>query len=158
MKKLGKKQNGGPTKTSISAKSTDPYPTAMRKQGQNMKAKGQLIKAAGTIQKEKGQAMKAKGQDMKAKGKALKEKGRVMSVEGKKSSFEKLGDEVFGIPKGQKVVKIMKTGGMVNPNASVSVAKVSKGRPTKSTEPKSATKKATGKTGGISKAPKTAKP
>ena len=51
-----------------------------------------------------------------------------------------------------------KTGGMVNPNASVSVAKVSKGRPTKSTEPKSVIKKPTGKTGGISKAPKTAKP
>jgi hypothetical protein len=51
-----------------------------------------------------------------------------------------------------------KTGGMVNPNASVSVAKTSKGRPAKSAEPKSATKKATGRTGGISKAPKTALP
>jgi len=60
--------------------------------------------------------------------------------------------------KGVKKAVGYKTGGMVNPNASVSVAKVSKGRPTKSTEPKSATKKATGKTGGISKAPKTAKP
>lgn len=51
-----------------------------------------------------------------------------------------------------------KTGGMVNPNASVSVTKVSKGRPVKSAEPKSAAKKATGRVGGISKAPKTANP
>lgn len=51
-----------------------------------------------------------------------------------------------------------KTGGMVNPNASVSVSKISKGRPVKSTEPKSAVKKATGKVGGISKAPKSATP
>jgi hypothetical protein len=51
-----------------------------------------------------------------------------------------------------------KTGGMVNPNTLVSVAKTSKGRPAKSAEPKSASKKAKGKTGGISKAPKTAIP
>lgn len=51
-----------------------------------------------------------------------------------------------------------KTGGMVNPNASVQASKVAKGRPTKSAEPKSAAKKATGKTGGITKAPKTAVP
>lgn len=52
----------------------------------------------------------------------------------------------------------MKTGGMVNPNTKVSVSKSSKGRPTKSAEPKSAAKKATGKVGGISKAPKAANP
>jgi hypothetical protein len=52
----------------------------------------------------------------------------------------------------------MKTGGMVNPNASVSATKVSKGRPVKSAEPKSAAKKATGRVGGISKAPKAANP
>ena len=51
-----------------------------------------------------------------------------------------------------------KTGGMVNPNASVQASKVASGRPAKSAEPKSAAKKATGKTGGISKAPKTAVP
>jgi len=51
-----------------------------------------------------------------------------------------------------------KTGGMVNPNASVSVTKVSKGRPTKSAEPKSVVKKPKGKVGGISKAPKSANP
>jgi uncharacterized membrane protein YvbJ len=51
-----------------------------------------------------------------------------------------------------------KTGGIVNPNASVQASKVSKGRPAKSAEPKSAAKKATGKVGGISKAPKTATP
>lgn len=51
-----------------------------------------------------------------------------------------------------------KTGGMVNPNASVQASKVAKGRPAKSAEPKSAAKKATGKVGGISKAPKTATP
>jgi hypothetical protein len=47
---------------------------------------------------------------------------------------------------------------MVNPNAPVSAAKVSKGRPAKSAEPKSAAKKATGRVGGISKAPKAANP
>ena len=51
-----------------------------------------------------------------------------------------------------------KTGGMVNSNAKVSASKVASGRPTKSTEPKSAAKKATGKVGGISKAPKAAAP
>ena len=51
-----------------------------------------------------------------------------------------------------------KTGGMVNPNATVQASKVAKGRPAKSAEPKSAAKIATGKTGGISKAPKTAVP
>jgi hypothetical protein len=51
-----------------------------------------------------------------------------------------------------------KTGGMVNPNASVQASKVAKGRPAKSAEPKSAAKKATGRTGGISKAPKAASP
>lgn len=53
---------------------------------------------------------------------------------------------------------IYKTGGVVNPNASVSVTKVSKGRPTKSAEPKSVVKKPKGKVGGISKAPKSANP
>jgi hypothetical protein len=51
-----------------------------------------------------------------------------------------------------------KTGGMVNPNASVQASKVAKGRPARSAEPKGASTKATGKTGGISKAPKTATP
>ena len=54
--------------------------------------------------------------------------------------------------------KKMKTGGMVNPNALVSVTKVSRGRPAKSAEPKSAAKKATGRVGGTSKAPKNATP
>lgn len=51
-----------------------------------------------------------------------------------------------------------KTGGMVNSNKKVTAAKVAKGRPAKSAEPKSASRKATGRVGGISKAPKTAKP
>ena len=51
-----------------------------------------------------------------------------------------------------------KTGGTVNSNASVSVTKVSKGRPAKSAALKSVVKKATGKVGGISKAPKAANP
>jgi len=50
------------------------------------------------------------------------------------------------------------TGKINNPNAPVSAAKVSKGRPAKSAEPKSAAKKATGRVGGISKAPKAANP
>jgi len=73
----------------------------------------------------------------------------------------------FNIPKGKvssqktiakKETGYMKTGGMVNPNATVQASKVAKGRPAKSAEPKSAAKKATGKTGGISKAPKAAMP
>lgn len=54
--------------------------------------------------------------------------------------------------------KKYKTGGMVNPNASVQASKVAKGRPAKSAEPKSAAKKATGRVGGISKAPRAAAP
>ncbi len=73
----------------------------------------------------------------------------------------------FNIPKGKvssqrtvakKETGYMKTGGMVNSNASVQASKVAKGRPAKSAEPKSAAKKATGRTGGISKAPKGAAP
>jgi len=60
-----------------------------------------------------------------------------------------------GMKKGGAVKK-MKTGGMVNSNAKASVAKVAKGRPAKSAEPKSAAKKATGRVGGISKAPRAA--
>jgi formylmethanofuran dehydrogenase subunit A len=52
----------------------------------------------------------------------------------------------------------MKTGGMVNSNAKVAASKVAKGRPVKSAEPKSAAKKATGRVGGISKAPRAAAP
>jgi hypothetical protein len=51
-----------------------------------------------------------------------------------------------------------KTGGMVNPNASVQASKVAGGRPAKSAEPKSAAKRATGRSGGISKAPRAASP
>jgi|688.fasta_scaffold1219459_2 hypothetical protein len=51
-----------------------------------------------------------------------------------------------------------KTGGMVNSNASVQASKVAKGRPAKSAEPKGASTKTKGKTGGTSKAPKTAVP
>jgi hypothetical protein len=51
-----------------------------------------------------------------------------------------------------------KTGGMVNSNKKVTATKVAKGRPAKSAEPKSASRKATGRVGGTSKAPKTAKP
>jgi hypothetical protein len=51
-----------------------------------------------------------------------------------------------------------KTGGMVNPNASVQASKVAGGRPAKSAEPKSVAKRATGRSGGISKAPRAASP
>lgn len=77
-----------------------------------------------------------------------------------------VGSSAADIPKGSKLekqktggmVKKMKTGGMVNPNALVSVTKVSRGRPAKSAEPKSAAKKATGRVGGTSKAPKRVTP
>lgn len=62
-----------------------------------------------------------------------------------------------GMRKGGATKKY-KTGGMVNPNAKVSASKVAKGRPAKSAEPKSAAKKATGRVGGVSKAPRTATP
>ena len=52
----------------------------------------------------------------------------------------------------------MKTGGMVNSNTKATVSKVASGRPVKSAEPKTAAKRATGRTGGTSKAPRTATP
>jgi len=51
-----------------------------------------------------------------------------------------------------------KTGGMVNSNAKAAVSKTTSGRPAKSAEPRTAAKKATGKVGGVSKAPKAAAP
>ena len=54
--------------------------------------------------------------------------------------------------------KIMKTGGMVNSNTKATVSKVASGRPVKSAEPKTAAKRATGRVGGISKAPRAAAP
>lgn len=62
-----------------------------------------------------------------------------------------------GMQKGG-MVKKYKTGGMVNSNAKVSASKVAGGRPAKSAEPKSASKRATGRVGGTSTAPKTAMP
>lgn len=55
--------------------------------------------------------------------------------------------------------KIYKTGGMVNSNKKVSAAKTAtRYLGGKSAEPKGASSKATGRSGGTSKAPKTAKP
>jgi hypothetical protein len=88
--------------------------------------------------------------------KATPPRGTMDLIRGsKKSDYE--GTVTQAAKKGGTVKKY-KTGGMVNPNASVSVTKVSKGRPAKSAEPKSAAKKATGRVGGISKAPKAANP
>ena len=88
--------------------------------------------------------------------KANPPRGTMDLIRGSKKS-DYIGTVTQAAQKGGSVKKY-KTGGMVNPNASVSAAKVSKGRPAKSAEPKSAAKKATGKVGGISKAPKTATP
>jgi hypothetical protein len=107
------------------------------------------LKSGAQLKKE-GQAMKAKGQAMKAKGEAMKATGSIKP----KTAMDGVNALAYHIKKGG----VYKTGGMVNPNASVSVTKVSKGRPAKSAEPKSAAKKATGKVGGISKSPKTATP
>ena len=93
-------------------------------------------------------------------------KGRVAKMNAVASGpIEKLQNKAIGVKATRALIKEakgknpeMKTGGMVNPNKSVSASKVSKGRPAKSAEPKSAAKKATGKVGGISKAPKTATP
>ena len=58
-----KMQDGGKAKTVIiKAKSTDPYPMAI---------KGNQMKLDGLALKSKGQMMKAKGQLMKAKGKTM---------------------------------------------------------------------------------------
>jgi hypothetical protein len=63
-------------------------------------------------------------------------------------------------PSGPKPMKpsMMKTGGMVNSNTKATVSKVASGRPVKSAEPKTAAKRATGRVGGISKAPRAAAP
>ncbi len=61
-------------------------------------------------------------------------------------------------PGDRGIFNYFKTGGMVNSNKKVTVSKVAKGRPAKSAEPKGASTKTKGKTGGTSKAPKTAVP
>lgn len=58
----------------------------------------------------------------------------------------------------REAVGKMKKGGMVNSNTKVTVSKVAKGRPAKSVEPRSASKRATGKVGGMSSSPKSAVP
>ena len=82
--------------------------------------------------------------DMKKGKKALSDAAR-QGLKGK-AGFDELGKWKY------------KTGGMVNSNAKVTASKVAKGRPAKSAEPRTAAKKATGKVGGVSKAPKAAAP
>jgi hypothetical protein len=82
--------------------------------------------------------------DMKKGKKALSDAARQANKG--KVGFDELGKWKY------------KTGGMVNSNAKVTASKVAKGRPAKSAEPRTAAKKATGKVGGISKAPKTTAP
>lgn len=139
-KKIKKYQDGGKTGAQL------------KKEGAAMKAKGQGMKLKG-----QGQAMKAEGQKMKAEGKKQKELGTSI----KNYPYHAMVDKaVLGEYQVRKSLAPggFKTGGVVNPNAKVSVAKTSKGRPAKSAEPKSAAKKATGRVGGISKAPKVANP
>jgi hypothetical protein len=88
---------------------------------------------------------------MKTAGSAMKAKGQAQSVE-KFENMKRANNPAF-TPNNN-----FKTGGMVNSNAKVTASKVAKGRPAKSAEPKSASKVATGKVGGISKAPKAATP
>lgn len=101
--------------------------------------------------KKEGAAMKAKGMAMKTQGKAMKKIGSDMKPKTGMDGLKALAYHV-------KNMGVYKTGGMVNSNAKVTASKVAKGRPTKSAEPMSAAKKATGKTGGVSKAPRAAAP
>ena len=98
-----------------------------------------------------GAQLKKEGAAMKAKGMAMKAKGQAQSVE-KMEKMKRANNPAYN------PVNNFKTGGMVNSNAKITASKVASGRPTKSAEPKSAAKKATGKVGGISKAPKAAAP
>jgi hypothetical protein len=98
-----------------------------------------------------GAQLKKEGAAMKAKGMAMKAKGQAQSVE-KMEKMKRANNQAYN------PVNSFKTGGMVNSNAKVTASKVAKGRPAKSAEPMSAAKKATGKVGGVSKAPKAAAP
>ena len=116
----------------------------LKKEGMAMKAKGTAMKIAGSAQKAKGAAMKADALSKKA---AL----RTTYTPGVRVGNQSMNSD-------GSITQSMKTGGMVNPNAKVTASKVAKGRPAKSPEPKSASKVATGRVGGTSKAPKTATP
>lgn len=153
MKKLGKKQMGGATKTNDDSKKRKGATYTETKDYVRVSRPGRGSNASdGTYIPPKSYSKTIEGND---------KTGGVLTVtkSGKTNTFN--------IPKGKvssqreiakKETGYMKTGGMVNPNASVQASKVAKGRPAKSAEPKSAAKKATGKVGGISKAPKTAVP
>ncbi len=82
--------------------------------------------------------------DMKKGKKALSDAARQANKG--KAGFDELGKWKY------------KTGGMVNSNAKAAVSKTTSGRPAKSAEPRTAAKKATGKVGGVSKAPRAAAP
>jgi hypothetical protein len=80
------------------------------------------------------------------------------SIEKRYPNYTGKGSMYDGAKQAAKTLLGYKTGGMVNSNAKVTASKVAKGRPAKSAEPRTAAKKATGKVGGVSKAPKAAAP
>jgi hypothetical protein len=102
--------------------------------GDTMKADGKKIKADGKAEKAKGEAMKLKGQAMRSAGIMKKSEGESMKTRSAANAFSALGSHI-------KNFGVYKKGGMVNSNAKLTTAK-----------------KATGKVGGISKAPKKAAP
>lgn len=112
---------------------------------------GAQLKKEGMALKAKGTAMKAKGKAMKADALSKKAALRTTYTPGVRVGSQSMNSD-------GSMNYSMKTGGMVNSNAKVTASKVASGRPAKSAEPKSAAKKATGKVGGISKAPKSAMP
>lgn len=112
-----------------------------------------------------GAQLKKEGMAMKAAGKAMKAKGAAMKSDALSKKAALKSTYTPGVRVGNQSMNSdgsmnysMKTGGMVNSNAKVTASKVAKGRPAKSPEPKSASKVATGRVGGTSKAPKTATP
>lgn len=155
---MKKYQDGGKTGAGGSPQPSAPGTTS--KKGKAFPTpKGAIMKIEGTAMKKKGQEMKAKGTAMKAKGQAMKANAAL----GKKAALRttytpgvRVGSQSMNSDGSMNYS--MKTGGMVNSNAKVTASKVASGRPAKSAEPKSAAKQATGRVGGISKAPKSAMP
>lgn len=92
----------------------------------------------------------------KAVGKAAK--GVDDALQKRYPNYTGKGSAYDGLKQGVKTVLGYKTGGMVNSNAKATVLKTASGRPAKSAEPRTAAKRATGRVGGISKAPRAAAP
>jgi hypothetical protein len=121
--------------------------------GAAMKAKGTAMKAKGTAMKVAGSAQKAKGAAMKANALGKKVALRTTYTPGVRVGSQSVNSD-------GSISQSMKTGGMVNANASIKKQTVPGSKGVKSgVNPRAtASKVARGRVGGISTAPKTASP